>query len=702
MLAYVSNAGWLDANATDGLRRCLSEEFASIHVFHLRGNARTSGEQRRKEKDSVFGQGTRTPVAITVLVKNPNAVARGRIFFHDIGDYLTRDEKLAIVTRFRSVGGIDRANGWRAITPDQHGDWLKQRNSNFETFIALGDKKGIETKLFANFSLGVVTNRDAWAYNAGRKAAATNMHSMIDFYNAELDRFDAIHKQSDRKERDAALDKFINTDPSKISWTRALKSDLVKGKHFTFNGDCLTPSLYRPFTRQWLYYNRAFNEMVYQMPRIFPMGDSTAENRVICTSGGGEKVPFSVLMSNALPSLHMVDIEGSQCFPRYIFDEEVSASDEDQGNLLSAGANEENHQRRRDAITDEGLTHFRTAYPGEPISKDDLFYYVYGLLHSEDYRARFADNLSKQLPRIPAVKQAVDFWTFVGAGRKLAELHCGYEQVEPYPITIAQGDLRLANISDPQSFYRVEQMKFGGKRPKLDKSTVIYNASITMTGIPLEAYDYVVNGKSALEWVMERQCIKVDRPSGIVNDANSYAVETVGDPAYPLLLFQRVITVSLETMKIVRSLPKLEFASPEVDRRKERSIDQIKSGIKAQWGDVPATSIALDIIDGIPALATSTLRVGDILRMLNMTELSGDVIAALAILAQSEFAVLRSGGEFLDRNGDRYKLSPEDFKRVLTRDTIVHPVTRLELDNASAQVIPILELATDFFRRDKK
>lgn len=214
---------------------------------------------------------------------------------------------------------------------------------------------------------------------------------------------------------------------------------------------------------------------------------------------------------------------------------------------------------RRESITDAGLAHFQSAYPGKIISKRDLFYYIYGLLHSEDYRARFADNLAKELPRIPRVKSAADFWAFSGAGRALAGLHVNYEQVEPYPVIFTRGDTSLAMPPDPESFYRVEQMKFAGKRPKLDKTSVVYNANITMTGIPLEAYDYVVNGKPALDWVMERQCVKIDKASGIVNDANRYAIETVGDPAYPLLLFQRMITVSLETMKIVRGLPALDI-----------------------------------------------------------------------------------------------------------------------------------------------
>lgn len=557
VVAYVSNAGWLDANTADGLRKCLTEEFASIHVFHLRGNQRTSGERSRREGGKIFGGGSRTPIAITLLVKNPRAVEQGQIRFHDIGDYLSREEKLAIVSRFGSIGGIEQARGWQTITPDEHGDWLNQRDNSFDAFIALGDKKGNELKLFDNFSQGVLTARDSWAYNASRDGVIANMRGMIGFYNAELERFNTAHPNADRKTRNAAIDRFINTDPSKISWTHNIKQELAKGKLLTFEMECLTSGLYRPFSRQWLYYSRVFNERVYQMPRIFPMGDVKAENRIICLTGLGEAAGFSCLQSKAVSNFHF--IAGSQCFPRYLYDVDADLANDIQGDLLAASMGNTGGLHRRDAITNEGLAHFQSAYPGETITKDDLFHYTYGLLHSEDYRARFADNLSKQLPRIPAVKKAVDFWAFVEAGRKLGDLHCDYEKVEPYPVTIVQGDLRLANIPDPERFYRVEQMKFAGKRPNLDKSTVVYNANITMTGIPLEAYEYVVNGKPALEWVMERQCVKTDKASGIVNDANRYAIETVGNPAYPLELFQRVITVSLETMKIVRELPKLDI-----------------------------------------------------------------------------------------------------------------------------------------------
>lgn len=545
VIAYVSNAGWIDGNTTDGLRQCLADEFSSIHVFQLRGNARTSGEQRRKEKDNVFGQGTRTPVAIALLVKNPSASVNGQIYFHDIGDYLSREDKLAIIRRLGSITGIKEANGWQVIRPDDFGDWLGQRDKAFDAFLPLGDKDDKTAKtLFANYSSGVKTQRDAWCVNSDREALSRNMRSMIGFYNAELARFDAAHPHAIRKARDEAVDRFIDSDPAKISWSDGLKSELVRGKEHNFDEARITASIYRPFTRQWLYFDRTFNERVYQMPRIFP--NAEANNRFIQIAGVGEQRGFSVVMASSVPDLHT--IQTGQCFPRYLYEPAETAT------LFSGHSN---GIEQRDALTDEGLAHYQAAYPSETITKDDLFYYVYGLLHSEEYRDRYADNLSKQLPRIPAVKKAADFWAFVEAGRRLGDLHCDYETVEPYPVTFVRGDTSLAAPSDPERFYRVEQMKFAGKRPKLDKTTVVYNGNITITGIPLEAYDYVVNGKPALEWVMERQCVKTDKASGIVNDANRYAIETVGDPAYPLKLFQRVITVSLETMRIVKSLPTL-------------------------------------------------------------------------------------------------------------------------------------------------
>ncbi len=546
VIGFVTGAGWIDTNTFDGLRKCLAEEFSSLYVFHLRGNARTSGEQRRKEKDNVFGMGSRAPIAISLLVKNPCAAEHGCIRFHDIGDYLSRDEKLEKIAGYASVAGI---TDWQVITPDDHGDWLRQRDDSFGEYIALGDKKSDGGKLFDNFSLGVVTNRDAWTYNASKSKVQANMSSMIGFYNAEVKRFNTAHPGLDSKARATKVDGFIDTNPERISWTRGLKSELAKGRSFEFVADSMVQSLYRPFTKQWLYFNRTFNEMVLLMPRLFP--HSKADNLVICIAGVGAKHSFCTLIVDTLPNLGMVDIGVTQCFPLYLYDEEAQSQAANTADMFAPPA--ATQRPRRDAITNAGLAHFQEAYPSEAISKEDVFYYVYGLLHSPDYRERFADNLSKELPRIPRVKMASNFWAFSLAGRKLAQLHLNYEKVTPYPLKIESAH----KLTDAD--YRVEKMKYGKKAKDKDLTTLHYNDKITLTGIPLEAYDYVVNGKPALDWVVERQCVKTDKDSGIVNDANDWAIETMNNPRYPLELFMRVVTVSLETMKIVRALPKLDI-----------------------------------------------------------------------------------------------------------------------------------------------
>lgn len=551
VIGFVTNAGFVEANTADGLRQCLADEFSDIYVFHLRGNQRTSGETSRKEGGKIFGSGSRAPIAISLLIKNPNATQHGRIHFHDIGDYLSREDKLKRIADYVSVAGIP-SERWQAIIPDEHGDWLKQRDDSFNRFIVLGDKKGDAVKVFGNFSLGIVTNRDAWAYNQSKIKLIFNMTGMISFYNAEVARFDVAHSGLDAKARQERVDGFIDADPARISWTRALKQDVGKGRTYAFQAECLVPSMYRPFTKQWLYFNRNFNEMVLQMPRIFPYAG--AKNLVICAAGVGAKHSFCALIADTLPNLGMADIGVTQCFPLYLYDEAAQKSDRD----LFNGAPTEG-LRRRDAITDEGLTHFTSAYPGEIINKEDLFYYVYGILHSPEYRERYADNLSKELPRIPRVRTVAGFWAFSKAGRNLAALHLNYETLNKYPLILqTKGDLTDAD-------YRVEKMKFAKKKDLEtgksvnDRSTVIYNSKITLAGIPEAAWDYVVNGKAALEWIMERQAVRVDKASGIVNDANDWATETMGNPRYPLELFQRVVTVSLETQKIVAALPALDI-----------------------------------------------------------------------------------------------------------------------------------------------
>lgn len=534
ILGFVTNAGFIEANTADGLRKCLSDEFSNLYIFHLRGNQRTSGELSRKEGGKIFGSGSRAPIAISLLVKNPDIAHRGQIYFHDIGDYLTREQKLERITAFGSIEGIAKAEGWKTLTIDDHGDWLKQRDDSLATHWPMGDKGGKGNTLFETYSRGLETGRDAWSFNSSRTDLAENISRMIETYNRDRTSLE------------------ITLDPRKISWTESLKKSLQKNNEITFCNNFICTALYRPFFKQSVYLDPTLVHRTGQMPRIFSYAGAKNLVIVIKQRWNGEG-------NLALMTDHIIELQtdgGTQCFPLYLYD---TVEQQEAGKVgavrdlfdapASAVPKEELYQRR-DAITDIGLAHFQVAYPDEEISKEDIFYYVYGLLHSSDYRERFADNLSKELPRIPCVKKAADFWAFAEAGRTLADLHVNYENVIPYSATITgEGD----GVS-----YRVEKMRYGGKGGK-DKSILHYNDRITVTGIPQEAYEYVVNGKPALDWVVERQCVKTDKDSGIVNDANDWAVETMGNPRYPLELFLRVITVSLETMKIVKALPPLDI-----------------------------------------------------------------------------------------------------------------------------------------------
>lgn len=543
IIGFVTNAGFVEANTADGLRKCLVDEFSSLYVFHLRGNQRTSGETSRKEGGKIFGSGSRAPIAISLLVKNPEAVTHGQIYFHDIGDYLSREEKLEKIVSYASVAGIP---GWQHVVPDEHGDWLKQRDNSFGQFIVLGDKDDRTSEvLFENYTRGLETGRDAWVINSSESKVKLNVASMLDFYNKEIQRVGAVSLQGSKKERIDQIKPLLSNDATQISWTSSLFANAADATMLKLRPDCIGTMVYRPFTKQAFSYDSNVVHRVGQMPRIFP--NAKAENCLIMVKQRPAEVGQLALMVNRPPELQTDG--GTQCFPLYLYDEAAQASDDD---LFAEPV--ESGLRRRDAITDAGLAHFNTAYPGEQIGKEDLFYYVYSILHSPDYRERYADNLSKELPRIPAVKKAVDFWAFSKAGRALAELHLNYETVAPYPLTIEAKDT-LTNAD-----YRVEKMKFAKKG---DKTTVIYNHRITLKGIPEAAWDYVVNGKAALDWVMERQAVRIDKASGIVNDANDWANETMGNPKYPLELFQRVVTVSLETQKIVKALPKLDIATDD-------------------------------------------------------------------------------------------------------------------------------------------
>ncbi len=545
VMAYVSGNAWIERSFADSLRRCLAEEFTNLYVFSLRGDIRKNmlSSGAAKEGGNIFGSASMTGIAITFFVKNPAAYNRGNIYFHDIGDDIDRQGKLDIIRKFGSIHGITERGAWQTLVPDDNHDWLNQVSPDFDRFLVLGEKKvKAVTPMFKNYSLGVVTNRDAWCYNASKDAVEHNIRSMIAFYHAERERY---HQGSDHTTLD--VDTFINSDPTKISWTHNLKQDLTKNRALKYSGGEVLVSTYRPYSKQWVYYSRRLNERVYQMPQIFP--SAAAENRVICVTGIGARSGFSALMVDAIPNLHTLD--SGQCFPLKLYIKTKLSRNEDMF---------ENQQQYTvcDGISDEALKHFQATYSGETISKEDLFYYLYGILHSEEYRTRYRNNLMKQLPRLPVVPDVADFRAFQTAGRTLAELHLDYESVDPWPVTINDGK-GLPEGVPPERLYRVEKMKYGGGHGiKKDRSTVIYNPHITVTDIPLEAHNYVVNGKPAIQWVMERQCVKTDKDSELVNDANRYAIETMGNPAYPLELLQRVIRVSMESMKVVKDLPPLQ------------------------------------------------------------------------------------------------------------------------------------------------
>ncbi|WP_443657489.1 type ISP restriction/modification enzyme [Ellagibacter isourolithinifaciens] len=580
IVSFVTNGGWLDGQAMDGFRKTLVDEFSSIYVFNLRGNQRTQGEQSRKEGGKIFGSGSRTPVAITILVKNPDSKEHGVIRYHDIGDYLTREEKLSIVAS--SVSG--EPFEWDIIKPDRHGDWINQRDDSWYEFAPLGIEKRKEPLgMFEIWSAGLKTQRDPWAWGYDGTAVMERMEQLVSGMNQEI----AAAKAGVRD---------IEYDSKRFSWTRRMEDYAKKGQLIELGERAVVEGMYRPFCKQWVYYNKTMNERTYQQPRLFPLAASEGkkaertyqqpttfsmekekggvemtyqqsslhclENLVIALTGGRA---FSVLISNSLPDLHYCG--DSQCFPLYWYEESKSA-----GGLFANGDVKRGYVRH-DAITDETLRVFRAAYPnafgggkgrtieqakadGLPskiansnerfdVNKIDIFYYVYGILHSPEYRSRFEANLQKELPRIPLSR---NFREFCAAGRALAKLHLGYEAIEPWPVKEVGSSL----LPGP-----VQKIKWGKRKDsetgkKVDDHTVlIYNENLVIKDIPEAAQRYTVNGRSPLEWVIDRYQVKTDKASGIVNDPNEYS----DDPRYIVDLIEKLIRVSTETMEIVDQLP---------------------------------------------------------------------------------------------------------------------------------------------------
>lgn len=527
VIGFVTNAGWLDGNAMDGLRKCFEKEFSSIYVYHLKGNQRTSGETSRREGGKIFGSGSRAPIAITILVKNPKAKQeKATIYYREVDDYLTREQKLEAIVKQKSV----MAKGFvqKILKPNDVGDWLNQRSACFADYINTEPKDNFNDKnrsFFNVIAIGVSTNRDAWVCNYSDKNLKNNIGFLCKNYNKERVNY--------------VKNKQLTEDKKIVSWTVNLKKDAVNNKVHRIDIDNIDKYSYRPFVKQFIYYDRAFVERPGRWKKLYPLSES--ENKTICIKGIGDK-EFSAFISDKITDLQM--LFNGQCFPLYWYEEK---EDDVMADIFAMTDEPKAKQYiRHDGVTDYILHEAREKYRTNAITKEDIFYYVYGFLHSEEYRKQFAADLKKMLPRLPLVENAVDFKAFSEAGRKLADLHLNYEK-RPKPEQVI--------VERKADDYIVEKMKFKSKQ---DKSVIIYNNHITIKNIPLEAYDYVVNGRSAIEWIMERYQVKIDKASQIKNDPNDWAKEH-NDPTYILDLLLSVITVSLETMKIVKGLPKVEF-----------------------------------------------------------------------------------------------------------------------------------------------
>lgn len=483
-------------------------------------------------------------MSIAFLVKHPRGTEQqaANLYYRDIGDYLTREDKLARIDADH-LATID----WQTITPNAAGDWINQRGDEFDTYQPLGSKE--PGAIFALATSGLKSNRDAWVVNFSPSAVRSNVERMVNFYNQQVREYAAL-PVADQVER------FIDTDPAKFSWDRADRQRLGRGRTYAIRSGALRVGTYRPFIREYVWFDAELNNTVYQLPHLFP--SPAHPNHGIYQVGAGSAVPFSVLGLDALPDLHVTGAgSGGQFYARYTYEPLDPATVQGAFDLSEASdAVVIDSYRRLDNITDATLATYRTWY-GSEVTKDQIFAFVYGLLHSPDYRERFAADLKRSLPRIPRI-ETEDYPAFRDAGQRLLDLHIGYEDVEPYPLTVTGDHPMGAGSGDLYGWFRVEKLKWGGRGRVKDRSTIVYNNRITISGIPDEAHEYMLGSRSALEWVIDRYQLKTDKPSGIVNDPNDYSRE-IGNPRYILDLVAKVTRVSVATVGVVAGLPPLRI-----------------------------------------------------------------------------------------------------------------------------------------------
>ena len=515
VVAFVTNNSFLSDLAFDGMRKNLVDDFDAIYILDLSGNVRKN-PKLSGTTHNVFG--IQVGVSINFFVKKlDRANTATKIFYARVDEYWRKEDKYRHLDSKEHYRNLE----WKPIAPDERYTWLTEGlRAEFETFVPMGNKATKAAKseeidaIFKTYSGGVKTNRDAWAFNFSRNALVENMRGLIDTYNSQ------VFKWEHRENRGINVDEFVVYDDAKIKWSGDLKLDLERGKIAEYAEDKVRSSLYRPFTRSYLFFDRVMNNRVYVFPSIFPTSETEKENRVICASGLASNKPFHTLMTEIIPELQILG--NTQCFPFYTYDED--------GN------------NRRENITDWALTQFQSHYEDSAITKWDIFHYVYALLHHPDYRERYQANLKRELPRLP---YASDFKGFANAGQRLAQIHVGYEEVPEYEGGNDEPSLRLVANEEVPFSWRVEKMRLSR-----DKTQIIYNDSLTIDGIPAKVFEYRLGNRSALEWVIDQYRVKTDKRSGIVNDPNR-----PDDPRYIVKLVQKIISVSLETVEIVEELP---------------------------------------------------------------------------------------------------------------------------------------------------
>ena len=541
VIAFITNSGFIDKDSLGGFRKSIQEEFTSIYVFNLRGSIRgRSGIHAKKEGQNVFD--IMTGVAITILVKNPKN-NKPEVKYKDIGDFLNKKEKIQMITSYKSVANEDIK--WSIITPDANNDWVNKNNSLFENYFPINPTKKFDTKSESFFilnSLGLNSNRDVWVNNFSKKKLNENISLTINFYNEQVKELRKRRKDNPKLK----VENFMDNDPTKISWSSSLVPYLDKCVEILHEKTNVKTSMYRPFVKQNLYWGERLIHRRGQFNELYP--NDKLENKTICVSGVGNRGDFNLLITDSISDLNLV--AGAQCFPLYIYEERQK---QNRGLFDEVG---EHEFIRRDAISDYILDRAKIIYGNTLFNKEDIFFYVYGFLHSPYYRETFANDLKKMLPRLPLVDDVKDFWAFSKAGRALADLHINYESVPAYGKVTINSTGGVYNDLPPKDFI-VEKMRFTKKD---QKDTIIYNNKITISNIPAKAYEYVVNGKSAIEWIMERYQVTTHKESGITNDPNDWG-EEVGNPRYIFDLLLSVINVSVQTVDIVNGLPKIDFTN---------------------------------------------------------------------------------------------------------------------------------------------